>query len=261
MLTAEDYWTLASWYQAQNRRADYQQAKVDALAQLPESALSYAIREAAESQQGYGSKPQKSELGELTLLALKALMEKSQHASYYVSELGQLYTATRDFRLLQMTPDALLGRTRQDVYAMLEQFQTSLLRQMKDEAAADEILARIEQLRADDRTALDRRALDLYEVLVERRSSQLKNQSAPHADACLAALRRAERHQWSEGEPQWMARLLTQLGTMPTPELRDEQLRQLGELQDAVPAGSRGQLLITADLCRVAVSEMTEAAG
>ena len=61
---------------------------------------------------------------------------------------------------------------------------------MRDEATADEIVERIAELPPTAKTAVDQRALDLLELLVERRAAELQNQPGPHADKALAALRR-----------------------------------------------------------------------
>ena len=190
-------------------------------------------------------------LNEIALLALKALFEKSEHPSYFIHNLSSYYGATHDFRLLQMTPEVLLGRRPDEVFSVLNDLHSGLVNQLKEEAAADELVVRIKQLRTKDRTETDRWALELYEMLVERQSAQIANQPGPHAEACLAALRRSGEHRWSDGEPLQLSNLLLTLGAMPTPELRDEQLRQLRALQSAVTANSREQLQIAAKLCQL----------
>ena len=62
------------------------------------------------------------------------------------------------------------------------------------------------------------RALDLLELLVERRAAELQNQPGPHVQRALAAMRRAWKRDWSPGEPRLMADLLASLGTISQPQ-------------------------------------------
>ena len=64
-----------------------------------------------------------------------------------------------------------------------------VLDEVRDEATADELVKRIAEVRPSAKTAVDQRALDLLELLVERRAAELQNQPGPHADKALAALR------------------------------------------------------------------------
>jgi hypothetical protein len=193
--------------------------------------------------------PLPSELDENTLLALKALFSKSAQPENYFGSLRELYGACRDFRLLQMLPDAVLGRSPQQIYPFLQNARHQVLVEMRNEATADEIMARIKQLRARELTPTDRRALDLFEAIVERRSSEVLNQPGPHIDAFLAALKRAFDRPWSDGEPILMAGFLRDLGTLPRQDMIDEQLRELRALQEQSKVASREHLTITNHLC------------
>ncbi|MGE5193141.1 MAG: tetratricopeptide repeat protein, partial [Deltaproteobacteria bacterium] len=75
-------------------------------------------------------------------------------------------------------------------------------------------------------------ALDMLEVQVERRAAEVQNQAGPHVAAALAALQRADKHEWSEGEQRLMADFLSGLGAISPKSLADEQLRQLRALYD-----------------------------
>ena len=99
-----------------------------------------------------------------------ALFEKSANPEHYVYQVRSLYGACRDFRLLQMLPDAMLGRSPQQVYAFLMSLQNNVLSELRNEATADELLVRVEKLLAQERSssATDLRAIDLLEALVER---------------------------------------------------------------------------------------------
>src|SRR6185503_10409851 len=168
--------------------------------------------------------PLPSKLDDNTLLAMRALFAKSSNPENYFWQLRELYAACRDFRLLDMLPDAVLGRSPQHIYGFLQGMRESVLGEVRNEATADEILARIKKLREGKLTNTDERALDLMEALVERRASEVLNQPKPHVDACLAAMKRAFARKWSEGEPTLMAGFLRNLGTLPHQPLIDEQI-------------------------------------
>ncbi len=245
LLTSGDYRTLAGWYLALNRRDAYETAQFQSFMQLPENYL-YRILEGVRGRwQSYNSQSPPHELDENTLLALKALFQKSASPGNYLWQLRELYMACRDFRLLQIVPDAMLGRSAEQIYPFLYTVQSTLMNEMRNEATADEVLARIKKLRERDLTAIDRRALDLFEAMIERQSSEVQNQRGPHVEACLAALRRAFERKWSVGEPRLMADFLGNLNHLPDDRLRDEQLRELRALQALVPAGSREHLAVT----------------
>src|SRR5262249_7704158 len=90
----------------------------------------------------------------------------------------------------------------------------------------------------------DRRALDLLELLVRRRAAEIKNQPGPHAEAALAALQRAFKHSWADGEPRLMAEFLANLGTISHEPLAKEQLRQLEAFQGMAARGAADGLYI-----------------
>ena len=81
----------------------------------------------------------------------------------------------------------------QRVYPFVQGMQ-SVLDEVRDEATADEIVKRIAEVRdRAPRPSVDQRALDLLEVLVERRAAEVQNQPGPHAQKALAALVRASK--------------------------------------------------------------------
>ncbi len=247
LLTAADYRTLADWYLVRGRRDAAERSRIEVFKQMPEYQLGnlfYSVRRL-----WYPSeRPLPTELDENSLLAFHALFEKSAQPENYLWQLRDLYAACRDFRLLEVLPDAVLGRSPQQIYTFLQSLQGQVLGELHSEAPADEILARIKSLRAEKRTATDLRALDLFEALIERRSAEVLNQPGPHVAASVAALRRAFDRAWSDGEPILMAGFLQSLGTLPQPPLIDEQLRELRALQAIPPAASRDRLKITNSL-------------
>ena len=152
-----------------------------------------------------------------------SLFAKSANPENYLWQLREIYAASRDFRLLQMLPDAVLGRSPQQVYAFLQSLNSQVLYELRNEATADEILKVVGTLRVPDPgdgtrrvpatlTPTDLRALDLLEAIVEQKSAGVLNQPGPHVQACVAALRRAFERDWQPGEHRLMSNFLAQLG-------------------------------------------------
>ena len=106
-----------------------------------------------------------------------------------------------------MLPDGVIGHTAGKVYPFL-QGMSGVIGEVRDEATADQIVERIKAVRLLAKTPVDQRALDLLELMVERRAAELQNQPGPHADKALAALERAFKREWSAGEPRLMADFL-----------------------------------------------------
>ena len=261
LLTSSDFRLLADWYLVSNRRNDYERSRIESYRQMPEGSLTQILYQ-TQNRWSRNDIPLPSELNEDTLFALQALFEKSASPENYFYQLRSLYGECRDFRLLKMLPDAMLGRSPQQVFSFLQNVHSNLLVELRNEATADELIARINELRkanqeadaapiARELTATDLRALDLLEALVERKSSDILNQPGPHVDACLAAMRRAFQREWTEGEPAMMASFLFQLGGLPNEIIKAEQLRELVELRKLAPAQSRDHLSITMDLSQL----------
>lgn len=240
-LTRSDYSALANWYLARDDREKHHRAKVEAMKVVQEYQLSNFIRE-HRYRWSDSSRPLPGELDEDVLFAFEALFEKSRSPGNYLYLLREFYQACRDFRLLKMVPDFVVGRSSQQVYSVLSQLRTTVLEEMRKEATADEILARIEELRERDLTEIDRRALDLLEAMIERQSAEVLNQPGPHLQASLAAMKRAFEREWADGEERQMAQLLHSLGKMPNPELAEEQLRELETLYRREKSGTDDRL-------------------
>ena len=103
----------------------------------------------------------------------------------------------------------------------------SVLSEFRDEATADQLKEQIAKVRERAKTAVDKRALDLLEVQVERRMAEVQNQPRPHIAAALTALKRAYEREWASGEPRLMADFLAGLGTISQRPLADERLREV----------------------------------
>ncbi|MEX0717093.1 MAG: VIT domain-containing protein [Planctomycetaceae bacterium] len=249
-LDPQDHAALAAWHLVMGDRDRHDRARFAMYVAMEEAQLAHLLRVIA-VQRSFESTPTPAELDEDSLLVLQALFEKSGEPGNYVGQLRQLYTNFRDFRLLRMAPDSVIGRTPRQVYHFLGAVHSSLLAEVRDEAAADEIMGRLKELRRTAKSAIDLRALDLLEALVERRSSEVLDQPGPHVEAALAALRRAFDRDWAEGEVRMMSDFLSGLGTISQAPLADERLRQLRELHRLTEPGTDDRLFVALRLTGV----------
>ena len=170
----------------------------------------------------------------------------------------------------------MVGQTAGRVYPFL-QSMNGVLSEVRDEATADSIIEQIGKVRKRAKTPVDQRALDLLEMLVERRAAELQNQPGPHVDRALTAMQRAWKHAWSAGEPRLVADLLASLGTIAQAKLAQEQVRELESLHQGAAKGSEDRLHIAyklavvhwgysrhdaaIDLLTAALDEFQEASG
>jgi len=264
---------LADWYMAVGRREDHRRAMIAAYKTVPEWQLNNWLSGKLNPWRRQDVTPP-SQLDEEVLLAFAALFEKATSPQNHLYQLAEFYRATRDFRLLAGLADAVVGHTAGKVYPFLQSMD-QVLREVHDEATADSLVERIARLRAESpRTkvegrqpqpsppaphpaslvphpsTIDQRALDLLEVLAERRAAELKNQPGPHGQRALAAMQRAFSRPWTPGEPRLVADLLASLGTIAYRPLADEQVRQLETLHQQAGAGSIDRLHIAHALAR-----------
>ena len=237
-----DYTLLADWYMVLDRRGDYERVMVDVFTVTGEDQLrNWLSRRRQQWQSRRDGTP--GQLDERVLFAFRALLRKSNMPQNNLSHLQQFYKVSQDFRLLEGLPETVIGHTAAGVYPYLSGMR-SVLTEVRDEATADEILARLIKVRDRAKTPVDRRALDLLEALVERRGAELHNQPGPHTAAALAAMRRAFEHEWAPGERELMADYLRGLGRIAPRELADEQVRQLAQLYRGESPGSFARLKI-----------------
>jgi Flp pilus assembly protein TadD len=222
------YRTLAGWYMALDQRDKHEKALLDQYKMTDEYTLSRMINGYLYPWQRHdGHLP--SELDKEVLRVFKVLFEKSANPANYLYQLQQFYQACRDFRLLGMLADAVVGQTPGKVYPFLQGMNT-VFNEIRDEAVVDEMMEHLKKVREKAKTPVDQRALDLFEVLVQRRAAELKNQPGPHGERALAALKRAFDRQWAEGEQRLMADLLAHLGRIAFDPLANEQVRELESL-------------------------------
>jgi hypothetical protein len=243
-LSPADYRALGDWYLVADQREQSGRAKIAVFKATQEYQISNWLRQ--KRQPWYRTDvPLPTELEDDILFAFRALFEKSSNPGNYAHELREFYTACRDFRLLQMIPDSLTGRTPQQLYPFLKRLRSDVLYEIRKEATADELLKRLAVVRDASESAIDNRALDLLESLIERQASEVLNQPGPHVDAAVAALQRAFEHEWAEGEVRQMASYLADLGTLGHEKLNNERMRQLRELQRMTEPGTDDRFFVS----------------
>ena len=247
-LSPSDYRALASWYLVAGDQDRHERALVASFKWTEEWQLQQWLYQQLQPwRQQSGELP--GELDKDVLRVFAALFQKASHPQNYEWQLREFYRATRDFRLLAGLADGVVGHTAGRVYPFLQGMR-SVLDEIRDEATADSIVEHIAQVRQRATSAVDHRALDLLEVLIERRSAEVLNQPGPHIERALAALQRAFRREWSAGEPRLMADLLADLGHISQKRLADEQIRQLESLHKQSEAGTIDRLHIAHALAR-----------
>lgn len=257
-LTPQDYAQLAAWALAVGNESLHRRAQLERWKAEGEYQLHGLLSHFTQQWSNLRRALTEDDL-EPALLILDALLTKSSTPESYTATLAQLFAVSQDFRLLKALPDAMTGRTPQQVYDFASSLNSSVLNEVRNEAAADSILERIQELRqsADGRdesgrrlTAVDQRALDLLEALVERRSSEVLNQPEAHRAKCVAALQRAFQRDWAPGEIPQMARFLTRLGDVPE-LIAEESLRELKALHALTVPASDERLEVSHHLAGV----------
>ena len=138
--------TLADWYQAVNRRADYERAKVEIYKTADEGRLfQWTSAQTQPWLNNAGQLP--THLDDEVVLAFRQLLSKSANPQVYVGyPLQNLYGATRDFRLLLCLADSIPGHTAGQIYPYLQSVRT-LIDDIREEATVDSVVERIVELR------------------------------------------------------------------------------------------------------------------
>ncbi len=239
-LSPADYRVLAEWYMALDRRDDYERALQEVYAASGEQELQNWLWNQRRQQ---NNNELTTELDPQVLYALRSLLARATHPQNHLSLVREFYQLNHDFRLLESLAGAVVGQTPERIYPFL-QGMSSVLSEIRDEATADELLANIVAVRKVAKSATDQRALDLLEVLVERRAAELQNQPGPHAAAAIAALKRAFNRPWEAGEQRLMAEFLNSLGPISQTDLAQEQVRELHELYEQATPGTEARLYI-----------------
>jgi hypothetical protein len=248
-LTIADYAVLGDWYLLADQQDRYRRAKIEVFMAKPEYRINNWLT-GKRQPWNVSDVSLPSELDEEVLYAFQALFEKSNQPENYLQQLVEFYRACGDFRLLQVLPDALLGRTSQQIYPFLMRLQDKVLNEVRDEAVVGKILDRIAVLRSTSESDLDLRALGLLEAIVERKAAELLDQPTPHVKAAIAALQLAFEREWADGEVRQMANLLESMGKIGQQSLNAERLRELRELKQSATPGTDDHLYISWYLAR-----------
>jgi predicted Zn-dependent protease len=223
-----EYRSLADWYAALGDLEEQRASKLKELAATPEEALRQRLEQERQKLGRQGRGDREGVPADLTpdaIDVLTALLRKAEYPTNHAWLVRELYTRTRDVRLLRCLAEGVIGHTAQQVYPLLQSFR-DLLREVQSEATLDELAAAIAAVRLRAQTPVDRRALLLLEAEVKRRASEVLSQPRQHVPAALAALQAAFRETWSPGEPRLMAEFLAALGRISQRELAQEQLTQ-----------------------------------
>ncbi|MCE9526047.1 MAG: hypothetical protein K8R36_08335, partial [Planctomycetales bacterium] len=231
-LAAADYRALATWYQATKQDAKNAQAKVSLYKTLDEYHLRQMLYSRAENA---------SDVTPDDLLAYQAYFAKASSPHEALGAVEKHYRTTQDFRLLAGLADAVIGHTSGKIYPFIGQLD-SVLDEIKGEPTVDELAKHIGEVRAKTKSVVDLRALDLLEMLVERRAAQVQNQPGPHIALAVAALQRAEKREWAIGEPLQFAQMLANISFTEQPALAADQLRIMVALHAAAKQGSLERL-------------------
>src|SRR5262245_32830386 len=130
------YQALAGWYIAVNKREKHERALITSFKMIEEYTLSRMLyAKLSPWQRGHGTHLP-SELDKDVLRMFAALFEKSDYPQNYLSQLQQFYAACRDFRLLGVMCDAVIGQSAGKIYPFIGGMQ-NVLNELRDEAAAD----------------------------------------------------------------------------------------------------------------------------
>lgn len=228
-LRPAEYRTLADWYLVQDRRDDRTKALIGYYQSMPDHQISAIIRHHTSKVRNAFQGGVPEDLDPEVARMFEAIFRKAPNPYQYLYQLAELYRYTKDFRLLECLPEGIIGHSANQVYPFLQQM-TSVHQHIRDEATADQILAHLEKVRDRAKTPIDQRGLDLLEMLVRRKASEVLNQPGQHLPQALAAMKRAFAREWSDGEGVQMARFLNSLGTVAQKVLEEEQIHELAVL-------------------------------
>lgn len=243
VLPASELQALSQWYQVLDRREQYEQTLRARFEMTDESQLQRWLSGQLQIVRGDGGRnaypyggwsgnppgsgsPMPGEMDENVPRVFTVLFAKSSQPERYLDLLREFYRNTHEFELLSGVAEAVVGHTAGRVYPFLSGIN-SVLVEVREEATCDALTAHLQLVRQRATTAVDRRALDLLELMVERRAAEVLNQPGPHSAAALAAMRRAFKEEWTAGEPRPMAEFLAGLGRISERPLAEHQVNGL----------------------------------
>ncbi|MEM1450653.1 MAG: VIT domain-containing protein [Planctomycetota bacterium] len=228
-LTHDDYRTVAGLLTALDRPEEAREAKIRSWEVVDEQELGGRLKNEAYALQRRGNGVP-VEIDDEVPLRLIALMRRSSQPSRWIEVVQSYHRPTKDFRVLECLPEAVLGRSTQEVYLVLRSLRRST-ELIQEEATVDRLVAHARERLASVNSGVDRRALRLLEFAVVQRAAQQGVGTAKHVESARAALLACEKAEWTDGEPRLMAHFLESLGALRPEALADEQLRVLSLLR------------------------------
>tara|TARA_B110000037_G_scaffold219029_1_gene283296 strand:- start:44 stop:1885 length:1842 start_codon:yes stop_codon:yes gene_type:complete len=223
-LRSAEYKVLADWYLVRDKREQRERALLGFYNTMPDHQISNLISQrTAQIKQGFETGVPEDLDPEVASMFV-ALLRKTPNPNSYLSQLAELYRYTKDFRMLECMPEGIIGHSAIQVYPYLQTMAT-VHQHIRDEATSDLIFENLEKVRTRSETSIDARGLDLLEMLVSRKASEVLNQPGQHLPKALAAMRRAFAIDWDVGERRLMAHFLYSLGQISQESLAAEQLR------------------------------------
>jgi len=183
-----------------------------------------------------------------TLGALRELLSRAPDPSGWLEWVEQVYDDTKDTRLLACLADGVPGHSPEALHAYLEATREQVAN-VHEEATADAITARIDELLPTAKTDTDRRGLHLLAALVEGTAAKALNAPGPHAERAAAALTAAGGGGFAERERRLVAHFLGGIDPIAGEAARKAHLGLLTSLL-AAPATPRELLPLAHDTAR-----------
>ncbi len=237
-----DYRTLADWYTVENLPEKAHEAKIKSWEVINEHEIYNSLNQELYKYQRQGNDIP-SELDAEVPIKFVALLRKAQYPANYLYTISSFYQTTKDFRLLECIPEAMIGQSAQKIYPTLQQFST-ITNLVQEEATIDRLEKQLQFLHTKAKSSVDKRALRLLEFMVERHATEQANGIELHASNSLRALKEAYKGEWADGEIELMAQFLHNQGSLKPETLANEQIRQLGELYSKTITGSYTRLVV-----------------
>ena len=173
-------------------------------------------------------------------MAIRVLFEKARSPRDHVWVIYSIYEATRDFRILEALANSVIEQSARGVYPMIGTLR-AVVGSVR-EATVDRVMARIDGLRADAKSNVDRRALAFCEFFVRKRALELTHGVQEHERGVLAALESVRQDEFALGEAAAKAELYGSVGVLNSRAVLDEIDRAtggvsgLGQTQECVHA-------------------------
>ncbi|MEM7235043.1 MAG: hypothetical protein AAF517_22895, partial [Planctomycetota bacterium] len=178
-LLAGDYTSLASWLQALGREDAYHAAVQNSLDAVAEGSLSSQLRRESNGHADAGF------IDETVVLRFAALLRKASNPADHLWILRNYFKATKDFRLLRVLAEGLLGLESSRSFRYLHS-SVDVLLAVDTEAALDELVKAIEEVRGRAQTAQERLACDALEWVTAARAADQSRGGTPHEERAFA---------------------------------------------------------------------------